>query len=117
MLFSTTKEFLIYFGIDDISDLPKPKEIEELLAMGEGQKAIREIPEEEILASEAGDEAETGAEGGDSNGGAEVAPEAPVSPVTAGPDAPPVEASPDSAQLPLDAAAAVTETSPADDAH
>ncbi len=117
LLFSTTKEFLIYFGIDDISDLPKPKEIEELLAMGEGQKAIREIPEEEILASEAGDEAETGAEGGDSNGGAEVAPEAPVSPVTAGPDAPPVEASPDSAQLPLDAAAAVTETSSADDAH
>ncbi|HOT98800.1 MAG TPA: SMC-Scp complex subunit ScpB [bacterium] len=52
LLFSTTKEFLLYFGIDDIADLPKPKEIEELLASGEGQKIIQEIPEEEILEQE-----------------------------------------------------------------
>ncbi|HNW60580.1 MAG TPA: SMC-Scp complex subunit ScpB [bacterium] len=52
LLFGTTKEFLLYFGIDDIADLPKPKEIEELLASGEGQKIIQEIPEEEILQQE-----------------------------------------------------------------
>jgi len=31
LLYSTTPEFLQYFGVNDISDLPKPKEIEELL--------------------------------------------------------------------------------------
>ncbi len=31
LLYSTTPEFLQYFGINDISELPKPKEIEELL--------------------------------------------------------------------------------------
>lgn len=31
LLYSTTPEFLRYFGINDISDLPKPREIEELL--------------------------------------------------------------------------------------
>jgi segregation and condensation protein B len=51
LLFSTTKEFLLYFGIDDLADLPKPKEIEELLASGEGQRIMQEIPEEEILES------------------------------------------------------------------
>ncbi len=49
LLFSTTKEFLQYFGINELADLPKPKEIEELLAQGEGENAIKEISEEEIL--------------------------------------------------------------------
>jgi segregation and condensation protein B len=31
LLYSTTPEFLRYLGINEISDLPKPKEIEELL--------------------------------------------------------------------------------------
>jgi len=31
LLYSTTSEFLQYFGINDISELPKPKEIEDLL--------------------------------------------------------------------------------------
>lgn len=31
LLYKTTKEFLRYFGINSIKDLPKPKEIEELL--------------------------------------------------------------------------------------
>jgi len=31
LLYKTTKEFLRYFGVNDISDLPKPREIEELL--------------------------------------------------------------------------------------
>lgn len=38
MLFGTTKEFLIHFGLNSLADLPKPKELEELLAEGE-QKA------------------------------------------------------------------------------
>lgn len=31
LLYSTTQEFLIYFGLNSIQDLPKPKELEELL--------------------------------------------------------------------------------------
>lgn len=37
LLYSTTPEFLQYFGINDISDLPRPREIEELF--GEGKYA------------------------------------------------------------------------------
>ena len=46
LLFKTTTDFLQYFGINDISDLPRPKEIEELLAEGEGGKLLQELPEE-----------------------------------------------------------------------
>lgn len=31
LLYKTTKEFLRYFGINDVSDLPRPRELEELL--------------------------------------------------------------------------------------
>jgi len=31
LLYSTTKEFLRYIGINDLSELPKPKEIEEIM--------------------------------------------------------------------------------------
>ena len=31
LLYQTTKEFLRYFGVNDITDLPKPRELEELL--------------------------------------------------------------------------------------
>lgn len=31
LLYSTTKEFLIYFGLNNIKDLPKPREIEEIM--------------------------------------------------------------------------------------
>lgn len=31
LLYSTTPEFLQYFGVNDLSDLPKPREIEELI--------------------------------------------------------------------------------------
>ncbi len=51
LMFTTTKEFLLYFGINDISDLPKPKEVEELLAAGEGERLIKELPEEKLLAA------------------------------------------------------------------
>lgn len=35
LLYSTTPEFLQYFGVNDISDLPRPREIEELLGSGQ----------------------------------------------------------------------------------
>ena len=35
MLFGTTKEFLVHFGLNSLSELPKPRELEELLAEGE----------------------------------------------------------------------------------
>jgi segregation and condensation protein B len=35
LLYSTTSEFLQYFGVNDIADLPKPREIEELLGSGQ----------------------------------------------------------------------------------
>jgi len=31
LIYASTKEFLRYFGINDVSDLPKPREIEELM--------------------------------------------------------------------------------------
>lgn len=31
LLYSTTKEFLIYFGLNSVQDLPKPREIEEIM--------------------------------------------------------------------------------------
>jgi segregation and condensation protein B len=46
LLFKTTPEFLQYFGINDISDLPRPREIEELLAAGEGGQLLKELPVE-----------------------------------------------------------------------
>jgi segregation and condensation protein B len=35
LLYSTTPEFLQYFGLNDLSQLPKPREIEELFGKGE----------------------------------------------------------------------------------
>ena len=49
LLFCTTKEFLQYFSLNDIADLPKPKEIEELLAEGEGSRILSELPDEVFL--------------------------------------------------------------------
>lgn len=44
LLYGTTEGFLRYFGINKITDLPKPKEIEELL--GSGQEEL-EFPTDE----------------------------------------------------------------------
>lgn len=44
LLYSTTPEFLQYFGVNEISDLPKPKEIEELL--GSGQEELPFLSDE-----------------------------------------------------------------------
>ena len=40
MLFGTTKEFLVHFGLKGLADLPKPKELEDLLAEGERKHAM-----------------------------------------------------------------------------
>ncbi len=53
LLFNTTPEFLQYFSLNDITDLPKPKEIEELLAAGEAAKIMSEL-EEAGMEKEAG---------------------------------------------------------------
>ncbi len=41
MLFGTTREFLIHFGLRSLTDLPKPKKLQELLATGEQQAKAR----------------------------------------------------------------------------
>ncbi len=40
LLYGTTTEFLRYFGINDISELPKPKEIEEIMGKLDGSQEI-----------------------------------------------------------------------------
>lgn len=49
LLFKTTTEFLNYFGINDISELPRPKEVEELLADGEAGEILQSIPDELLI--------------------------------------------------------------------
>lgn len=44
LLYSTSAEFLQYFGINDVSELPKPKEIEDLL--GGAQEELPFVSEE-----------------------------------------------------------------------
>ncbi|MBN2000400.1 SMC-Scp complex subunit ScpB, partial [candidate division KSB1 bacterium] len=61
LLFVTTDDFLRYFGLNDIGDLPRPKEIEELLAEGEGGRLLSELPEEMLLKQDT-DESEANAE-------------------------------------------------------
>jgi segregation and condensation protein B len=52
LLFKTTTGFLRYFGINDLSDLPRPKEVEQLLAEGEGSTILKNVPEERLLDSD-----------------------------------------------------------------
>ena len=47
MLFGTTKEFMTHFGLKSLADLPKPRELEELLAEGQ-QKALDLSADEEV---------------------------------------------------------------------
>ena len=43
MLFGTTREFLVHFGLKGLSDLPKPKELDELLAEGQHKAEARQL--------------------------------------------------------------------------
>jgi segregation and condensation protein B len=47
LLYGTTREFLKHFGLNDLSDLPKPREIDELLAEAEFEVEKRILREQE----------------------------------------------------------------------
>jgi segregation and condensation protein B len=84
LLYGTTKEFLQYLGVNDVSDLPKPKEIEEIMgkldASAESTEHILEAltgEPEAALESSGSEEGEppdsgTGAVSDESNGNGEV---------------------------------------------
>jgi segregation and condensation protein B len=58
LLYGTTREFLKHFGLNDLSDLPKPREIDELMAEAEYEvekRMLREL-EEKREAEEGKDE-------------------------------------------------------------
>ena len=67
LLYGTTKEFLKHFGVNDLSELPKPREIDELMAEAEFEVEKKMLQELEAKRqAEAGDE--TGPETGDETG-------------------------------------------------
>ena len=45
LLYGTTKEFLKHFGVNDLSELPKPREIDELMAEAEFEVEKRMLQE------------------------------------------------------------------------
>ena len=53
MLFGTTRDFLILFGLKTLADLPKPRELEELLAAGEKKVGTSEQLDLELSEHEA----------------------------------------------------------------
>lgn len=55
LLYGTTQDFLKHFGINDLSELPKPREIEELMAEAEFEvekQMLKEMEEKEGAAAE-----------------------------------------------------------------
>lgn len=61
LIYSTTKEFLQYFGINDINDLPKPREIEELLKDDKLSDEVEAAREEMAVHEKANQDREEGA--------------------------------------------------------
>jgi len=62
LLYGTTREFLKHFGLNDLAELPKPREIDELMAEAEYEvekRMLREL-EEKKEAEEKGDGGEQG---------------------------------------------------------
>lgn len=51
LLYGTTKEFLKHFGLNDLSELPKPREIDELMAEAEFEVEKRLLKEQEEKAA------------------------------------------------------------------
>lgn len=77
LLYGTTKEFLKHFGVNDLSELPKPREIDELMAEAEFEVEKKMLQELEAKRqAETGDEAApetgngTGNETGEDDAGA-----------------------------------------------
>jgi len=59
MLFGTTREFLVHFGLKGLSELPKPKELEELLTEGQHKAEARQLALElDELKKQAGEDGE-----------------------------------------------------------
>ncbi len=56
LLYGTTKEFLKHFGINDLSELPKPREIDELMAEAEFEVEKQLLKEMEAKQGEAAGE-------------------------------------------------------------
>lgn len=56
LLYGTTKEFLQYLGINEISELPKPKEIAEIMGRMESKEGISENIIEALAGIEGSDE-------------------------------------------------------------
>jgi len=54
LLYGTTRDFLKHFGINDLSDLPKPREIDELMAEAEYEVEKQMLKEMEAKAQEEG---------------------------------------------------------------
>ena len=61
-LYATTKEFLIRFGLNDLSDLPKIEDMAEALGFDPPARLIEQTPPEEMLPLQ-DDEAESGISG------------------------------------------------------
>lgn len=59
LLYGTTAEFLKHFGLNDLSELPKPREIDELLAEAEFEVEKQLLKEQEAKAA-ANEEADDG---------------------------------------------------------
>ena len=49
LLYATTQEFLLYFGLKSLTDLPKPKELEELLGQEEDIAGKKEVAEQQEI--------------------------------------------------------------------
>lgn len=68
MLFATTREFLVHFGLKSLADLPKTRELQDLLAQGEQRAQAREeaggqstsLTVEEVLAGPGAEAPEPG---------------------------------------------------------
>jgi segregation and condensation protein B len=73
LLYGTTQEFLKRFGLNDLSELPKPREIDELLAEAEYEVEKRLLKEQEERLSE--EEGATGDAGEEEDVPADRSPE------------------------------------------
>jgi len=51
LLYGTTRDFLKHFGLNDLSDLPKPREIDELMAEAEFEVEKQMLKEAEAKAA------------------------------------------------------------------
>lgn len=51
LLYGTTAEFLKHFGLNDLSELPKPREIDELMAEAEFEVEKQLLKEQEAKAA------------------------------------------------------------------